>query len=130
MGDVILKVNGLSKYYAQVKALDNISMEIRRGETHALCGENGAGKSTFIKLLTGAIPPSSGTIEFENQVYDRLTPSLAMKLGIAVIYQEFSLVPYLTVAENIFYGREISKMGVRSVRQMNLEAEKFCRRWE
>lgn len=53
-----------------------------------------------------------------------------MKLGIAVIYQEFSLVPYLTVAENIFYGREISKMGVRSVRQMNLEAEKFCRRWE
>ena len=127
MGDVILKVNGLSKYYAQVKALDNISMEIRRGETHALCGENGAGKSTFIKLLTGAIPPSSGTIEFENQVYDRLTPSLAMKLGIAVIYQEFSLVPYLTVAENIFYGREISKMGVRSVRQMNLEAEKFCR---
>ena len=127
MGDVILKVNGLSKYYAQVKALDNISMEIRRGETHALCGENGAGKSTFIKLLTGAIPPSSGTVEFENQVYDRLTPSLAMKLGIAVIYQEFSLVPYLTVAENIFYGREIAKMGVRSVRQMNLEAEKFCR---
>ena len=52
VGDVILKVNGLSKYYAQVKALDNISMEIRRGETHALCGENGAGKSTFIKLLT------------------------------------------------------------------------------
>lgn len=127
MGDVILKVNGLSKYYARVKALDDISMEIRRGETHALCGENGAGKSTFIKLLTGAISPSAGTVEFEGQVYDRLTPSMAMSLGIAVIYQEFSLVPYLTVAENIFYGREISKLGVRSVKQMNREAEKLCR---
>lgn len=130
MGDVILRVNGLSKYYARVKALDNISMEIRRGETHALCGENGAGKSTFIKLLTGAVSPSSGTIEFENQVYERLSPSMAMGLGIAVIYQEFSLVPYLTVAENIFYGREISRMGVRSVRQMNLEAERLCEEME
>ncbi len=127
MGDGILKVNGLSKYYAKVKALDNISMEIMRGETHALCGENGAGKSTFIKLLTGAVSPSSGTIEFEGQVYDRLTPSLSMGLGIAVIYQEFSLVPYLTVSENIFYGRELSKMGVRSIRRMNEEAEKLCR---
>lgn len=102
-------------------------MEIKRGETHALCGENGAGKSTFIKLLTGAILPSSGTIEFEGTVYDKLTPSLSMRLGIAVIYQEFSLVPYLTVAENIFYGRERSRMGIRSIQQMNAEAEKLCR---
>lgn len=125
--DIILRVKGLSKSYAKVKALDNIFMEIRRGETHALCGENGAGKSTFIKLLTGAISPSMGTIEFEHQIYEKLSPSLSMGLGIAVIYQEFSLVPYLTVAENIFYGREISRFGVRSVKQMNLEAVKLCR---
>ncbi|MZT01418.1 ATP-binding cassette domain-containing protein, partial [Blautia wexlerae] len=63
MNDIILKVDHLSKYFALVKALDDISFDVRRGEVHALCGENGAGKSTFIKLLTGAYEPTKGTID-------------------------------------------------------------------
>lgn len=126
MDDIILKVNHLTKYFAMVKALDDISFDVRRGEVHALCGENGAGKSTFIKLLTGAYVPTRGTIEFEGRTYEKLTPRLAMDLGISVIYQEFSLIPYLTVAENIFYGREIQSYGVRNTREMNQRAEKLC----
>lgn len=127
MGDIILSVKQLSKYFASVKALDDISFEIRKGEVHALCGENGAGKSTFIKLLTGAYEPTHGTIEFEGNTYEKLTPRLSMELGISAIYQEFSLIPYLTVAENIFYGREIQKAGIRNVKEMNHRAEEFCR---
>lgn len=126
MDDIILKVNGLSKYYAMVKALDNVSFAIKRGEVHALCGENGAGKSTFIKLLTGANEPSEGTIEFEGVTYHKLAPCQAMDLGITVIYQEFSLIPYLSVAENIFYGREIQKHGLRDIAKMNQEAQALC----
>lgn len=127
MGDVILKVNGLSKYYASVKALDDISFEIKRGEIHGLCGENGAGKSTFIKLLTGAAQPTAGTIEFEGITHKKLTPKMAMDFGISVIYQEFSLIPYLTVAENIFYGREIQKFGIRNIKEMNRQADRLCK---
>jgi ribose transport system ATP-binding protein len=126
MGDTILKVNRLSKYYEMVKALDDISFEIKRGEVHAICGENGAGKSTFIKLLSGANEPSEGTIEFEGVTYNKLTPRQAMDLGITVIYQEFSLIPYLSVAENIFYGREIHKHGICDITKMNEEARKLC----
>lgn len=126
MNDVILRVKELTKHYAMVKALDNITFEVRRGEVHALCGENGAGKSTFIKLLTGANEPTKGTIEFEGIEYRKLSTRQAMDLGIAVIYQEFSLVPYLTVAENIFYGREIQKYGIRNINLMNKEAERLC----
>ena len=69
MDDVILKVKNLCKYYPGVKALDDVSFEVRRGETHAICGENGAGKSTFIKILTGANEPTSGSVEFEGTEY-------------------------------------------------------------
>ncbi len=126
MSDVIVRVKELTKHYAMVKALDNITFEVQRGEVHALCGENGAGKSTFIKLLTGANEPTKGTIEFEGVEYKKLSTRQAMDLGIAVIYQEFSLVPYLTVAENIFYGREVQKYGVRNINLMNKEAERLC----
>lgn len=126
MNDIILRVSHLTKYFAMVKALDDISFDVKRGEVHALCGENGAGKSTFIKLLTGAHEPTRGSIEFEGNVYEKLTPKLSMDLGIAVIYQEFSLIPYLTVAENIFYGREIQKYGVRSIKEMNRRARELC----
>lgn len=126
MQDTILKVDGLSKYYPGVKALDNVSFEIKRGEVHAICGENGAGKSTFIKMLTGAIEPSRGTIEFEGKSYKRLTPKLALELGIAVIYQEFSSIPYLSVAENIFFGRELKKGIARDIAAMNKKAQELC----
>ncbi|MDR0361542.1 MAG: sugar ABC transporter ATP-binding protein [Planctomycetota bacterium] len=126
MQDIILKVEGLLKSFAGVQALKDISFEIRRGEVHAICGENGAGKSTFIKLLTGAETPSSGSIEFEGVRYAHLEPRQAMDLGISVIYQEFSLIPYLSVAENIFYGREIKKFGLRDKAEMNARAKALC----
>ena len=71
MVDAILKVDHLSKYFAHVKALDDITFDVKRGEIHALCGENGAGKSTFIKLLTGAHEPTKGKITFDGNEYDR-----------------------------------------------------------
>ena len=88
---IILSARGLSKYYAKVKALDNVSFDIRRGEVLSLCGENGAGKSTFIKLLTGAETPSSGTIIYEGKEYSSLNPQLSAELGIAAVYQEFHI---------------------------------------
>ena len=126
MVDAILKVDHLSKYFAQVKALDDITFDVKRGEIHALCGENGAGKSTFIKLLTGAHEPTKGKITFDGIEYDKLNPKLAMDLGISVIYQEFSLIPYLTVAENIFFGREIQKFGMRNIKKMEIMAQELC----
>ncbi len=126
MEDVILKVQDITKVYPGVRALDGVSFEVRRGEVHAICGENGAGKSTLIKVLTGAIEPTSGTIEFKGKTYEKLNPKLSMELGISVIYQEFSLIPYLTVAENIFYGREIKKGVVRDVKAMEEKAKELC----
>lgn len=127
MEDIILRVRNISKHYPGVRALDDVSFEVRRGEVHAICGENGAGKSTLIKILTGAIEPTSGTIEFNGKTYERLNPKQAMELGISVIYQEFSLVPYLTVAENIFYGREIKKGVIRDLKEMDAKAKALCK---
>lgn len=123
--DVILSVSGLSKYYAKVKALDDINLEIKRGEILALCGENGAGKSTFIKLLTGAEAPSSGTITYDGHTYQELNPILSMSLGISAVYQEFSLIPYLSIAENIFYGREPKNGPVLKRREIFARAQKL-----
>lgn len=104
----ILALLGVTKKYPGVIALDNISINFKKGEIHALVGENGAGKSTLIKILTGAIKPDTGEIEVNGTRYRKLTPYKALyKLGISAIYQEFTLVPSLTVAENIFFGKEI-----------------------
>lgn len=122
--NVVLSVAGLSKYYAKVKALEDITLDIRRGEVLALCGENGAGKSTFIKMLTGAEVPSKGTITFKGVTYHSLDPAKSMELGIAAVYQEFSLIPYLSIAENIFYGREIKfKSGILNLKEMYRRAQ-------
>ncbi len=124
--DIILKVSNLSKYYAKVRALSDINLEVRRGEVLSLCGENGAGKSTFIKMLTGAETPTTGTIEFDGKTYESLDPILSGELGIAAVYQEFSLIPYLSIAENIFYGREIKrKSGVLNLKEMYARAQKL-----
>jgi len=100
------------------------------GEVHALLGENGAGKSTLIKVLSGAIQPDSGDIIIDDISYSQMSPSLAQKLGIGVIYQEFNLVPSLTVAENIFLGNEICKGISVDKKKMWEEARKILKSLE
>jgi ribose transport system ATP-binding protein len=107
--DIILELKNITKIYPGVRALDDVSISLKRGEVHALVGENGAGKSTLIKIITGAIHPTYGSIIYKGKTYKHFSPIEAISLGISVIYQEFNLIPYLTVAENIFYGREIMK---------------------
>lgn len=104
MEDNILEIKNISKLYPGVRALNNVSLSFRRGEVHALCGENGAGKSTLIKAISGAISPTTGEIVIEGKSYSAMTPGLSRENGIAVVYQEFTLVPVLSAAENIFMG--------------------------
>jgi ribose transport system ATP-binding protein len=102
----ILDVINLSKEFPGVKALSNFNFDLYKGEVHCLIGENGAGKSTFIKILSGALAPSEGDIFFKNNKYTFLTPHLARQFGIQTAYQEDILVPCITAAENIFLGSE------------------------
>jgi ribose transport system ATP-binding protein len=104
MPDPILTVNNITKTYPGVVALDNVSMTFEKGEVHALLGENGAGKSTLIKVIAGALEPDQGHIVLGGKEYRKITPSLAREGGVAVIYQEFSLVESLSVAQNVFLG--------------------------
>ena len=100
--NVILEIRGLNKAYPGVQALDDVGMEIRKGEIHALLGQNGAGKSTLIRLLSGADQPDSGSMCIDGHEVVFRTPQEAQKKGIFTIYQELSLIPELSVAENIF----------------------------
>jgi ABC-type sugar transport system ATPase subunit len=99
-------VRKLNKSFPGVKALDDINLEIYQDEVHALVGENGAGKSTLIKILVGAYKRNSGEIYFNNQKVEFDSPAQAFQNGINVIYQENSLIPQLTVIQNIFLGAE------------------------
>jgi ribose transport system ATP-binding protein len=105
----LLELRNITKKYPGVLALDEVSMNVRRGEVHGLVGENGAGKSTLIKVLAGAHSPDSGEIVFDGESFPSLLPHEAMNLGIACIYQELNQVSYMTVTENIFLGRELKK---------------------
>lgn len=109
MSDTILKLDNICKRFPGVVALKNMSIEFKKGEVHALLGENGAGKSTLIKILTGAHEPTEGMIEYKGHKYSKFEPKQAKNLGISAIYQEFNLVPYLSVAENVFLGAEKTK---------------------
>lgn len=111
MKETILKLEHMSKVFPGVIALNDVSMEVRRGDIHALVGENGAGKSTMIKTLTGFHKPSKGKIIFDGKEYDGFTPNGAKEAGIGVIYQELNMVGHLTVAENIFLS-QLPKNGV------------------
>lgn len=96
----------IRKKFPGVQALDDVGLEVQPGEIHALLGENGAGKSTLIKILAGAQQPDSGTIEFGGEKVVMASPHDAQRRGIATIYQEFTLAPNMTIAENVFIGRE------------------------
>jgi len=102
----LFELQGISKQFPGVKALDDVSFEIRAGETHMLLGENGAGKSTLMKILCGAYQSDAGTFLHNGQPVAIHSPNDARRFGIAVIFQDFTLVPYLDIAQNIFLGRE------------------------
>jgi ribose transport system ATP-binding protein len=119
----ILELRDIVKFYPGVTALNKVSIGFRSGEIHAIVGENGAGKSTLIKCITGCIEPSDGEIVFQGEIYKRLTPIEAIEKGIGAVYQEFNLVPFLSAAENIFYGREKRKKLFLDHESMNREAK-------
>ena len=100
----VLRLHGVAKAFSGIQALGGVSFDLRPGEIHALVGENGAGKSTLIKIVAGAYLPDSGVIEIDGTRHEALSPEQARHLGVGVVYQEFNLLPELSVAENIFLG--------------------------
>lgn len=117
----ILSLKDIMKVYPGVVALNKVSIDFYPGEVHALIGENGAGKSTFIKTITGAHAPDGGTITVDGDIYTAMTPSLARRHGVECIYQEFNLIDVLSAAENICYGqhqgRLVNQKKMRAVAQ-------------
>ena len=103
---LVLRMAGVSKRFPGVKALENVHLEVGRAEIHALLGENGAGKSTLLKILSGAYGADAGTIDLFDERLAFATPHDAQRAGIVTIYQEFTLAPDMTIAENVFIGRE------------------------
>lgn len=106
MAEVVVQMKEIKKSFSGVKVLTNAGVEVRKGEVQILLGENGAGKSTLMKILAGAYSKDSGEIIYKGKKVDINSPKEAERLGIAIIYQEFNLIPYLSVAENIFLGKE------------------------
>jgi simple sugar transport system ATP-binding protein len=119
----LLEVRRVSKAYPGVKALDEVDFTLQAGEVHALLGENGAGKSTLIKILTGAQRRDSGTISLSGKEIDPRSTAEAQHAGVAAVYQEVNLLPNLTVAENIFLGRQPTRFGVVRTAEMNTRAK-------
>jgi inositol transport system ATP-binding protein len=129
--DTVLIMEHISKAFPGVKALDDVQLTVRKGTVHALMGENGAGKSTLMKVLIGMYTPDSGTITFQGKVVDIPTTEAALKLGISMIHQELSPVPYMTVAENIFLGREpLGRFGLIDKRKLIADTQALLDRLE
>ena len=118
-----LTLRDIVKIYPGVVALNKVSVDFFSGEIHAIVGENGAGKSTLIKCITGCIEPTYGEMEFLGEKFKALSPIQALEKGIGAVYQEFDLIPFLTVAENIFYGREKKKKLFLDHETMNRETK-------
>jgi inositol transport system ATP-binding protein len=129
-GRPLLEIQGLTKSFPGVAALVNVSLSILPGEVHALLGENGAGKSTLLKILAGAQYQDSGTINFDGQTLSRESPFGRQQLGIVTVYQEFNLMPNLSVAENILVGREPTKFRFVNWTAMYRQAREVAGRLE
>lgn len=121
----LLQMKNISKAFPGVVALANARLTVGRGEVHALVGENGAGKSTLIKILTGAYQRDGGTVSFDGAEVEFNSPQQAQANGISTIYQEINLVPFRSVAENIFLGREPRRWGLINWRKMNADAKEL-----
>jgi ribose transport system ATP-binding protein len=111
--DVILSIRDVCKSFPGVRALDGVSMDVKRGTVHGVVGENGAGKSTLMKILSGVYEKDSGTIVYDGQRIERTTPHQSMQSGLAIIYQELNLVNTMSVGENVFLGRFKEMKGMR-----------------
>ncbi|MFG2477273.1 sugar ABC transporter ATP-binding protein [Streptomyces fagopyri] len=126
--DELLRIEGIRKTFPGVVALDSVDFDLRRGEVHVLLGENGAGKSTLIKMLSGAYQPDSGRVLVDREEVRIHGAQDSERLGIATIYQEFNLVPDLTVAENIFLGRQPRRYGLIDRGTMEAQAAALLER--
>lgn len=121
--DVLLEATGIGKSFPGVRALDGVDISVRRGRLNALLGENGAGKSTMMNILAGVFPPDSGTVKLEGRPVGFKNTREAQEAGIAIIFQELNLVPELSIAENIFIGREpMTRFGLVDFKRMNRDA--------
>lgn len=127
--NVILKAENITKTFPGVKALSNVSFDLREGEVHILMGENGAGKSTLMKIFSGMYHPDSGHIIVDGKEVEIHSTDDSLRLGISIIYQEFNLVPDITVAQNIFLNREpLNRFGSIDYKKMNSEAAYYLSR--
>ena len=128
MQENIVQMQNITKTFPGVKALDDVSFYLKSGEVMALLGENGAGKSTLMKILSGVYEKDSGTIEIFGTDVREMTTQKAKELGIAIIHQELNMCQHLTVAENIFLGRELTKGALLSEKEMNRAAAEILGR--
>ncbi|GAA3911979.1 sugar ABC transporter ATP-binding protein [Microbacterium invictum] len=117
-GEVVLRARGIGKGFFGVRVLSGIDVEVRRGEVHGLVGENGAGKSTLMKILAGVHTADEGTVELEGREVSFTHPIQAMDAGLVTVFQEFTLLPERTVAQNVFLGREPRRAGFVDKREM------------
>jgi len=125
MSETILQMQGISKSFFGVRVLNDVQLDVKRGEVHVLLGENGAGKSTLIKILSGAYKREGGSIELDGEELTVQTPKEVIDKGISVIYQEFNLNPYVSIWENIFLGKEFGKFGMIDGKKARSEAKKY-----
>ncbi|MDM5247809.1 sugar ABC transporter ATP-binding protein [Lysinibacillus sp. G4S2] len=127
MAEYILELEHITKEFPGVKALDDIQLQVKKGTVHGLMGENGAGKSTLMKIIFGIFSPDKGTMKFKGKELKASGPKESVKNGISMIHQELSPVPHMTVAENIFLGREFTygKTSLINNRKMIMESRKL-----
>ncbi|MGB4627870.1 MAG: sugar ABC transporter ATP-binding protein [Propionicimonas sp.] len=129
--EFLLKMQGIDKIFPGVRALDHVDLNVRAGTVHSLMGENGAGKSTLMKVLIGMYQPDGGTIFFDGKQVQISDTATGLGMGISMIHQVLSPVPEMTVAENIWLGREpVTKFGLISRREMNQASQALFDRWE
>ncbi len=120
----MLELNGIKKSFGKIEVLHGVDLKVHAGEIHALLGENGAGKSTLMKILSGIIKPSDGTITIDGKPCEFANYDEAIAAGVGIVFQEFSLIPYLTAVENMFLARELrTRLGLLDRRSMRKRAE-------
>lgn len=129
MAEELFRMEGISKSFPGVKALDNVSFSVNKGEVHGLVGENGAGKSTLMKVMSGVYQADEGKIFIEGQEVKINNISKAHELGVAIIFQELNLLPHLSVADNIFVGRQPKKARSSMIRRCIKKPSAFWTNW-